>query len=346
LRPSSPEGPHVPLQITPESFEQQIASGRLDPVYLLSGPDAALKSKLVAQLIESVEADFRPFNVDKLFGPDNREEARKQFWTVMQLVRTLPMMVPRRVIVVAQAEKLMPVFKAGDDDVSEPAEAAPSGRKGRKAVQRAAGEAELESLEEYLSNPSRDSVLLFVAGERLNRSLKPVKLLEKLAVVVDCDPLSGAGDAIAWVKAEAAGEGVRVEPAAARLLASLAGGDVTRLRAEFERAVLFASGEGIITEAAVREIASAPTTQDAWALTNAIAAGAAGTALRELAMKFDAGEYPPMILGQIRWYVANRRPSPRIPAAVDAVFRTDLALKTSGGDPRVLLERLVVELCG
>jgi hypothetical protein len=31
---------------------------------------------------------------------------------------------------------------------------------------------------------------------------------------------------------------------------------------------------------------------------------------------------------------------------MDAVFRTDLALKSSGGDPRVLLERLVVELCG
>ena len=31
--------------------------------------------------------------------------------------------------------------------------------------------------------------------------------------------------------------------------------------------------------------------------------------------------------------------------AVDALFRTDLDLKQSGGDPRVLLERLVVELC-
>jgi DNA polymerase III delta subunit len=35
----------------------------------------------------------------------------------------------------------------------------------------------------------------------------------------------------------------------------------------------------------------------------------------------------------------------RIPAAVDALFRTDLDLKSSGGDPRILLERLVMELC-
>jgi hypothetical protein len=35
-----------------------------------------------------------------------------------------------------------------------------------------------------------------------------------------------------------------------------------------------------------------------------------------------------------------------VPAAVDALLRTDLALKYSGGDPQVLLERLVVDLCG
>jgi len=35
-------------------------------------------------------------------------------------------------------------------------------------------------------------------------------------------------------------------------------------------ALLFASGDGIITEAAVQAIASAPTTQDPWAMTNAI----------------------------------------------------------------------------
>jgi DNA polymerase-3 subunit delta len=335
----------VVRKLTPQSFEEQIAAGRLAPVYVLVGPDDALKATLVTQLIETIEEDFRPFNVDRFFPLEQREESRRQFWTALQLARTLPMMAPRRVIVVAQAEKLMPIFKAGDaEEPGQPDD--PAGRKVRKAVQKAAGEAELEALEAYLSRPSPDAVLVFVATDRLNGNLKPVKLLEKLAVVVDCDPLPGGGDAAAWVRAEAAGEGVRVEPAAARLLATLAGGDITRLRAEFERAVLFASGEGIITEAAVREVASAPTTRDPWALTNAIGAGAAGTALHELAMKLDAGEKPPMILGQLRWHVASRMPSPRVPAAVDALFRTDLALKTSGGDPRVLLERLVVELCG
>ena len=51
--------------------------------------------------------------------------------------------------------------------------------------------------------------------------------------------------------------------------------------------------------------------------------------------------------GQIGWWVRNKLPqmgSPdRVRAAVDAVFRTDLAMKSSGGEPR-LLERLVVQL--
>jgi hypothetical protein len=52
-----------------------------------------------------------------------------------------------------------------------------------------------------------------------------------------------------------------------------------------------------------------------------------------------------MVLGQLRW-VAEKLPPHRLRAGIEAVFRTDVALKSSGGDPRILLERLVVELCG
>jgi hypothetical protein len=56
-----------------------------------------------------------------------------------------------------------------------------------------------------------------------------------------------------------------------------------------------------------------------------------------------------MVLGQLAWYVRNKMvftAPARVPAAVDALFRTDVGLKSSGGDPRILLERLVLELCG
>jgi DNA polymerase III delta subunit len=63
-----------------------------------------------------------------------------------------------------------------------------------------------------------------------------------------------------------------------------------------------------MTEAAVQEVASAPTTQDAWAMTNAIGDGDARRALRELALKVDEGEIPVMILGQLAWAQPRSRP--------------------------------------
>ena len=69
-------------------------------------------------------------------------------------------------------------------------------------------------------------------------------------------------------------------------------------------------------------------------------------ALRELGLALERGAVPYMVLGQLAWVARARLPPQRIPGAVDAVFRTDLALKRSSGDPRILLERLVVDLCG
>jgi hypothetical protein len=63
----------------------------------------------------------------------------------------------------------------------------------------------------------------------------------------------------------------------------------------------------------------------------------------------DGGAPPEKILGQLGWLVRTKLPqlaAGELSSAVQAVFRTDLALKRSAGDPRVLLERLVVELCG
>jgi DNA polymerase-3 subunit delta len=313
----------VPGRVTPQALEQQLLAGRVGPVYLLTGPDEELKSRIVTQFVGSIDEDLRVFNVDRIHAADGKAEQRKQLWMLLDLCRTLPMMTPRRFVVVLSAHKLIGAMRDADG-----------------------GSDELAAFENYLKAPQPHASLVLVTSGDLDRRVKASQLLEKYAVVVECDPLAEAGDAIAWAKAEAASEGVRIEAAAARLLATLAGGDITRLRAEFERALLFASGDGIITEATVREIASAPTTQDPWAVTGAIERGAPAEALRELALKLEAGEVPVMILGQLAWFVRAKMTPARVPRAVEAVFRTDVALKTSGGDPRVLLERLVIELCG
>jgi DNA polymerase III delta subunit len=87
---------------------------------------------------------------------------------------------------------------------------------------------------------------------------------------------------------------------------------------------------------------------DDWAMTNAIEAAQTGEALRQLAMMLDAGAPPEKILGQLGWLVRTKfaQVAPaEVRPAIEAVFRTDVDLKRSAGEPRILLERLVVELC-
>ena len=183
--------------------------------------------------------------------------------------------------------------------------------------------------------------------------------LQKHAVIVECWGLKGAKDArldlrqVAslaeqLVRKAVADAGQQIDPRAARLVAERAGTDIATLRGDMERLLLFAAGKPKIELKDVQEVVTAETSQDDWAVTNAIERGNAPEALRQLALSLDSGGVPYMILGQLGYFVRTglvRSAPRRVPAAVEALFRTDIDLKSSGGDPRVLLERLVIELC-
>jgi DNA polymerase III subunit delta len=235
---------------------------------------------------------------------------------------TLPMMVPRRVILVLEGEKLLIPKRESK-----------------------AAEEELERLEAFVKAPAPHTTVVFVCGG-LDMRRRLVKLLIKEAQVVNCGTIEDVADAERWLKARAAREKVTFEPAAARALVERAGVDLVRLRAGFDRVVLYAMGQPAITEADVREsVTAGPEAQENFGIANAIRDGDAQTALRQLTAALDAGAVPFFLMGQIR-LAAERMPASRVREAINAVFRTDLALKSSGGEPRILLERLVVELCG
>jgi DNA polymerase III delta subunit len=134
------------------------------------------------------------------------------------------------------------------------------------------------------------------------------------------------------------------------LLVDRCAADVTKLRSDLERLLLFTQGRPKIVVEDVEEIASDDVTvSDDWALVNAIGDGDAGRALREAYARLERGDSPHGIVGQLRWWASARlvESAPqRVKPAVDALLRTDLALKSSGGDERMLIERLVVELTG
>jgi DNA polymerase-3 subunit delta len=296
-------------------LRKQLAAGETDPLYALVGADNLEKSAVAAEFAEMIEEDLRPFNVERIYGGETSID------DLIDLARMLPMMAPRRVIVIAEAEKLLVP----------------------KRESRAAEE-EQERLEAFINAPPSHATIVFVCGA-LDLRRRVIKLLLKVAHVVDCGTIESESDAQRWVKARAAREKVTLEAGAITELVARAGLDVGRLRAGFDRLTLYAMGQATITADEVRQAVSAgPEAQADWGIANAIQRNDVREALRELGLAFDSGDVAVKILGQIR-IAAEKLPARRLGPAMDALFQTDIALKSSGGDPRILLEKLVVEMC-
>lgn len=311
---------------TPSIIRKQIAAGEAASVYLLQGEDDIEKSALGHEFEELVEEGLRAFNVERIHAGDATTGDRliATVGSLIDAARTLPMMSPRRVVIVLQADALL----------------AP--KRESEAAARA-----MDELERFIQKPEPLTTLVLVAGT-LDKRSRMFKLLAKQATIVECGAIEDLADAERWIRNRVAAAGSQIEPAGARLLAERCGTDVKRLRQDTERLLLYALGQKAVTLADVREIVGPAALQDDWAMTNAIEAADTATALRQLALMMDSGAPTEKILGQLGWLVRTKFPAlaPEIlQAAIGALLRTDLDLKRSAGDPRVLMERLVVELC-
>ena len=328
---------------SPQTVRKQLAQGKADPVYLIVGDDEAEMSRLAGDVSALVEDELRAFNLERLYATDRSVTPA----AIVESARTFPMMGDRRVVIVLRAEKILKPKRRGK--VVEEAEPAsdddePSG--------------DADVLEAYVTAPESRNVLVFVAND-VDRTRRLYKTIQKHATIVECWGLKGARDARldlrqvartaeALVRQAVADAGQQIDSAAARLVAERAGTDIATLRGDVDRLLLYAAGKSKIDLKDVQEVVSAETAQDDWAVTTAIQRGDTAEALRQIALALESGSVPYMILGQLGWFVREKLPAAdprRVPAAVEALFRTDVELKSSGGDPRVLLERLVVELC-
>src|SRR5687768_12014387 len=121
--------------LSPAALRKQIASGQTDPLYVLLGEDDVEKSSVAAEFIDMVDEGLRAFNVDKMFGGETRIDE------LLDSANTLPMMAPRRVVLLLEAEKLLIP----------------------KRESKASDEA-LECLEAFVKDPSPHATVVFVCG--------------------------------------------------------------------------------------------------------------------------------------------------------------------------------------
>jgi DNA polymerase-3 subunit delta len=327
-------------------LEKQIAARRLSPLHLFVGEDVRLVEKMIDRVEETVDEADRPFAVERLYAT----EPGGLPVDIAAAARVFPMLGDRRIVIVLRAERLLKPKRASKSAEAEPAGAA-EGDDGEE------GAIDFAALEDYVLDPVPSSTLVFVATE-IDRGRRFTKrLLEKAHVtefggmVADGPPgRAGARPVVPdWIEPEISARGRTIDPVALRMLVDRAGGDVTKLRGDVERLLLYTERQKTITRDDVAEVASVEGVADDWGVVNAIQDGDAGRALREAGARLDRGESVHALVGQLRWWVSSRLAESepdRVRPAIDALLRTDLALKSSGGDDRVLVERLVVELTG
>src|SRR4051794_34711534 len=158
---------------TAAAVRRQIQAGQTDPIYLLQGEDDIEKAGLAHEFEELVEEGLRAFNVERIHSGEitNGEKLGAAVASLVTAVRMLPMMAPRRVVIVLQAQGLLAPKRESD------------------AASRA-----LEELEELFTNPAPQTTLVLVAGP-LDKRSRIYKLLVKQATLVECGVLENLEDA-------------------------------------------------------------------------------------------------------------------------------------------------------
>jgi DNA polymerase III delta subunit len=320
-------------------IRKQIKSGKTAPLYLLEGDDLQSRHDLALEFANIVDEGLQAFNVQSFYANEatNASGRDQLIGQILSNARTLPMMVPRRVIVVHEADRLLAPKRAKDDDEGE----IEVPKKGKRAP--AATPA--EELEAYIERPEPMTTLVFVSGP-LDANRRVVKLLRKHADVVDCGTLHDAREAAIWITKRLEKDELTIDPKAIALLLGSTGLTLGRIRPEIEKLILYAAGESAITVSHVRDLViPQEESEGTFALMDAVQNSNAARALREVSALLDGGVQPPVILGQLRAATIRLRGDQRVKSGLEAVFRTDIAIKSSSGTPQHLLECLVVELC-
>jgi DNA polymerase III delta subunit len=324
---------------TPAEIRKLIKAGKTGPLYLLEGDDLQSRHDLALEFADLVEEGLQAFNVESFYANEATNVAGRDqlIGALLSTARTLPMMASTRVVIVHEAERLLAPKRAKDDEDQGELDLP------RKAAKR--GTTPAEELEAYVEAPEPMTTLVFVAGA-LDANRRIVKLLRKHADVVDCGSLESPRDAAIWIQKRLEKDELTIDPKALNLLLQATGLRLGRIRAEIEKLVLYAAGEATITAAHVKDLVIPENeSEGVFALIEAVRNSNAARALLEISALIDAGVQPPLILGQLRAAAIQLRNDARVRNGLEAVLRTDVAIKSSAGTPQHLLECLAVELC-
>lgn len=262
--------------MTPDQALAEASAGTLRPVYLVTGEETYLSSRVVAALKRAALQGAVPgLNEDAFNATEHSVSA------VLSAARTLPMMAKRRLVVVQRLEEWEP--KGGSAEGEEGA--------------RSKSPDAFERLVDYAKDPPSSTVLLLV-GRALDKRRKLMVTAIREGWVVSCDPLDPM-DLPRFVARNAHELGGRLGEGSADLIAELAGPDLSVVADAVNRLCLYA-GEETITEQMVLTNIVRLRTKSVWELVNAVGRRDVGAALSALEDVFDPTETIRLV-GLLAW---------------------------------------------
>lgn len=328
--------------MVPEEFTQRIDRGVIDPVYLFLGDGELLKEEAWRHLLEQVvPARARPMNGERLLA---REHSAPE---VLGLLSALPMFGKKRLVMVRNIE----VWPKD----------------------------QLKAVAAYMANPYPSACLVLSGASK-----KGLDKLQAEAEARDCLVQFHAlaeREAPRWLQERARRLQKVLSPQAAACLVEQLGVDLFRLQRELEKLAAYVGDREKIELGDVKEAVVTQRGFTVFELMRYVGQGQSRQAIASLRNLLLAGEHPLGILGllarQVRllWQAkdgaARRLPTVELGRKLGLSYGlansyvqqagsfseaelyrihglirdTDLAIKSTGTSPQLLLEALVLKLC-
>ena len=308
------------------------------PVFVLHGDDAFLRDAYRQEIVTNAIGQADRQTCVAVF------DATAQLADVLDELRTLPFLAPRRVVIISDAEAFVSAYRG--------------------------------QLEDYLRSPSQTATLVLIVSS-WPKNTRLYKLVSAIGQTIDCGaPQKGLEH---WLTKSASKRGKQIARDAAGLLLEWIGNDLSVLSGEIEKLSLYVGQRETITAADVSTMVTASAGPVAFALTNALTAGDASGALKALDGMLTARGEEFRTLGIIAAHLRRvlrcqqlsagggdpaAGLNPRMPYRAKQAFltmlsrrdlgvlqkdfraliRADLGMK-SGLEPAAALQELIVDLC-
>jgi len=258
-----------------------LKKGNVDPVYLCYGEEDYLTRLFLSELKKALfgpgESDVSLEDVEGETTPLSR---------VLESATTIPLFAVRKLIVV-RGGNLFRGRRKKDKDGGEPADA------GKEARDQG-----LRDLAEYLGNPVPSTCLVFAAGDKVDRTTKAYRMLDKNATVVEFPALKGQPLAD-WVQSRFKETGKLADRAVCTYLIGVIGNNLSMLASEIDKLANYAGSGARITMEAVKAIVSRPVLEDIFDLTDSLGNGNLASTVRTLRDLLALGEQPIRIVAMV-----------------------------------------------